>query len=75
MTDESDREIEHLKMVQSVVARMSSNSVHMKTWAVSLVTAVVVFSGLSDDPHWLIGIGGSIPRLVLLDNGRQIRLP
>ena len=33
----------------------------MKTWAVSLVTAVVVSSGLSDDPHWLVGAGGCVP--------------
>ena len=52
---------DHLKMVQGVIARMAGNSAQMKTWAVSLVTAVVVFSGLSDDPHWLIGAGGCVP--------------
>ncbi len=52
---------EHLKMVQGVVTRMAGNSAHMKTWAVSLVTATIVFSGLSDDPHWLIGFGGCVP--------------
>ena len=48
-------------MVQGVVTRMAGNSAQMKTWAVSLVTAAFVFSGLSDDPHWLIGLGGCIP--------------
>ena len=52
---------EHLKMVQGVVTRMAGNSAHMKTWAVSLVTATIVFSGLSDNPHWLIGLGGCVP--------------
>ena len=52
---------EHLKMVQGVVARMAGNSAQTKTWAVSLVTAVIVFSGLADDPHWLIGAGGCVP--------------
>ena len=61
MTDDPQRVVEHLKMVQGVVTRMASNSAQMKTWAVSLVTAAFVFSGLSDDPHWLIGVGGCIP--------------
>ena len=61
MADDSQTMVEHLKMVQSVVTRMASNSAQMKTWAVSLVTAAFVFSGLSDDPHWLIGVGGCIP--------------
>ena len=61
MSDESQRTVEHLKMVQGVVARMAGNSAQMKTWAVSLVTACLVFSGLSEDPHWLIGAGGCVP--------------
>ena len=61
MTDDPQMVVEHLKMVQSVVTRMAGNSAQMKTWAVSLVTAAFVFSGLSDDPHWLIGVGGCIP--------------
>ena len=63
MTDDHQRAVEHLKLVQGIVARMAANSVQMKTWAVSLVTAAFVFSGLSDDPHWLIGFGGCIPVL------------
>jgi len=53
--------IEHLKMIQGVVSRMAGNSAHMKTWAVSLVTATLVFSGVSDHPHWLVGVGGCVP--------------
>lgn len=48
-------------MVQGIVARMAGNSAQTKTWTVSLVTAVFVFSGLSDDPHWLVAAGGVIP--------------
>ena len=48
-------------MVQGVVTRMAGNSAQMKTWAVSLVTAAFVFSGVSDDPHWLVAVGGCIP--------------
>ena len=61
MADDLQIDIEHLKLVQGIVARMASNSAQMKTWAVSLVTASFVFSGLSDEPHWLIGLGGCIP--------------
>ena len=48
-------------MAQAVIARMADNSARVKTWSVSLVTAVIVFSGLSDDPHWPIGLGGCVP--------------
>ena len=65
MADDAYKMVEHLKMVQNVVARMAGNSTQMKTWAVSLVTATIVFSGLSDDPHWLIGVGGFVPVIAL----------
>ena len=47
-------------MVQGVT-RMAGNSALMKAWAVSLVTAAFVFSGVAEDPNWLIGVGGCIP--------------
>ena len=50
-------------MIQDVIGRMAGNSTHVKTWAVSLVTAAFIFSGLSDSPHWLIALGGAIPVL------------
>ena len=60
---ESDKQatVEHLKLIQAVVTRMAGNSAQMKTWAVSLVTAAFIFSGLSDDPHWLVPLGGCVP--------------
>ena len=61
MNGGSQQSIEHLKMVQGVINRMAGNSAQMKTWAVSLVTAIFAFSGLSNDPHWLVGAGGCIP--------------
>ena len=61
MDDDSQKTVEHLKLVQGVVTRMAGNSAQMKTWAVSLVTAAFIFSGLSEDPHWLIALGGCIP--------------
>lgn len=63
MSATSPHTVEHLKMIQDVVTRMAGNSAHVKTWAVSLVTAAFVFSGLSDNPHWLIALGGIIPVL------------
>ncbi len=63
MIDDTQRTVEHLRLAQDVITRMAGNSAQMKTWAVSLVTAAFVFSGLSDDPHWLIGLGGCIPVL------------
>ena len=65
MADEEYKRIEHLKLVQGIVARMAGNSAQMKTWSVSLVTVTIVFSGLSDDPHWLIGLGGFVPIFAL----------
>lgn len=61
MMDDPRGAVEHLKLVQDVVARMASNSAQLKTWAVSLVTATFIFSGLSNDPHWLIALGGFVP--------------
>ena len=61
MNEDKQTKIEHLKLIQGIVTRMAGNSSQMKTWAVSLVTATFVFSGLSDDPHWLVPLGGCIP--------------
>lgn len=63
MTNDLSKMVDHLKMVQGVVTRMAGNSAQMKTWAVSLVTACLVFSGLSDEPHWLLGVGGCVPAI------------
>lgn len=52
--------LEHLKLIQSVITRMANNSAQMKTWTVSLVTAVIAFSGLSDNPHRLVPLAGLI---------------
>ncbi len=39
---------------------MAGNSAQIKTWAVSLVTAVLVLSGVTGTSHWLAGLGGAI---------------
>ena len=61
MNSDKEATVEHLKLIQGVVTRMAANSSQMKTWAVSLVTAAFVFSGLTNDPHWLIPLGGCVP--------------
>lgn len=61
MDNDLQAKVEYLKLIQGVIARMVGNSAHVKTWAVSLVTAAFVFSGISNDPHWLIGLGASVP--------------
>ena len=75
MMDEPQRTVEHLKLVQGVVTRIAGNSAQMKTWAVSLVTATFIFSGLSDDPHWLIAAGGCVPVIAFwIMDARYLRL-
>ncbi|MDE0061155.1 MAG: hypothetical protein OXP07_23825 [Defluviicoccus sp.] len=43
---------------------MAGNSAQVKTWTVSLVTAVFVFAGLSDERDTLIGVAGFVPVLL-----------
>ena len=52
--------IEHLKLIQNIITRMGGNSAQMKTWSVSLVTAVLVLSGVTDTSYWLMGLGGCV---------------
>ena len=56
--------IEHLKLVEVVHTRLVGNSSQTKTWAVSIVTAVFIFLGLSDKPHVIIPSGGGIAVIV-----------
>ena len=55
----------HLNLIQGVITRMVGNSAQMKTWTVALVTATIVFSGVSEDPSWLVGLGGCLPVIAL----------
>ncbi len=64
MSDGLQIKIEHLKLAQGVVTRMAGNSAQMKTWAVSLATATLIFSGISDDPSWWIAVGGWVAVIV-----------
>ena len=67
--------IEHLKMVQAIIARMAGNSAQMKTWTVLLVTAVITFLGLSDGPEWPVVVSGCVPVLAFWRmDARYLRL-
>ena len=59
--EDRSAQIEHLKMVQAIIARMAGNSAQLKTWTVLLVTAIITFLGLSDDPEWPVAMGGCVP--------------
>jgi len=65
MTPFPSERIEHLKLIQNIITRLAGNSAQMKTWSVSLVTAVLVVSGVTDTSHWLIGLGGGVAVLSL----------
>jgi hypothetical protein len=39
-----DNRLEHLKMIQGVIARMAQNSFLIKGWSVTLVTAVIALA-------------------------------
>lgn len=41
----SSSKLEHLKMLQTVIARMASNSFMVKGWCVTLVSALIALSG------------------------------
>ncbi len=49
-----DRKINHLQMIQSVIARMGQNSFFLKGWAVTLVAALFALSNLGARDEFLI---------------------
>ena len=65
MNGDAGPNVEHLKMIQGVIARMAGNCAQVKTWTVFLVAAVFVFAGLSDERDIMIGIAGFVPVLML----------
>lgn len=42
---ESPAAIEHLKMIQAIIARLAGNSAQCKTWCITIVAALVAFAG------------------------------
>ena len=64
MSGDPGDKVEHLKMVQGVISRMAGNCAQVKTWTVSLVTAVFIFAGLSDKQNIMIGVAGFVPVLI-----------
>lgn len=37
---------EHLKMIENIITRMANNSFQLKSWTVSLITAILIFVDL-----------------------------
>ena len=42
---ESPAAIEHLKMIQAIIARLAGNSAQCKTWCITIAAAIVAFAG------------------------------
>ena len=49
-----DERIEHLKMIEAIIDRMSQNSVHLKGWAVALISVVGALSASGSDKKFMI---------------------
>ncbi|MBY7649739.1 MAG: hypothetical protein C4617_04530 [Candidatus Liberibacter europaeus] len=51
----------HLTFLQNVISRMASNSSSMKTWCISILSAILIFAAKAKIPHMylvaLINIG------------------
>jgi hypothetical protein len=50
MPDDLQRQIAHMQMVQSAIARMSSNCFALKTLSVTLTAAIIAFAGTAQKP-------------------------
>ena len=75
MTNDTQMKTEHLKIVQIIVFRIPERSKQMEKWARSFVITNFILSGLSNNPHWLIGAGGCVPIVALWMMGpKNLRL-
>ena len=43
--DNDPAAVEHLKMIQAVIARLAGNSAQCKTWCITIVSAIIAFAG------------------------------
>ena len=44
---------EHLKMIEDIITRMASNSFQLKGWAISLISAILVFANLKNETSFI----------------------
>ena len=59
----SDEQLKHLEFIQNVITRMNTNSFQIKTWAVTLVSALLaIFASTKNDYFVLVAI---FPAVVL----------
>ncbi len=40
---------EHLKMIEDIITRMASNSFQLKSWTVSLISAILIFADFNNE--------------------------
>lgn len=40
---------EHLKMIEDIITRMASNSFQLKSWTVSLISAILIFADFKNE--------------------------
>ena len=62
-----ERKLEHLKLIGSVIDRMASNSLRLKEWFITVVSAVVGFCFTKSEPRLLIVAGGVLLAFWVLD--------
>ena len=62
--DEQNARLEHLKMIQSVVARMAQNSFQLKALAATLTAGVLALIGTTNEPNWIVPAAAAIPALM-----------
>lgn len=62
-----ENKIKHLELIQAIINRMSSNSFLLKTWSVTLVSALFALAAKDANLHYVIIAYIPIPVFWLLD--------
>ncbi|MEE3349594.1 MAG: hypothetical protein VZR09_06095 [Candidatus Gastranaerophilaceae bacterium] len=44
---------EHLRIIEDIIARMAGNSFQLKGWAISLISAILVFANLKNETRFI----------------------
>ncbi len=60
MEDKPEHRVEHLKMVQAVIARLSNLGARVKTWTITLVGAVFVYAAATGTQDIVIVAAGLV---------------
>lgn len=49
-----EKKLKHLEFIQNIITRMNSNSFMIKGWAVTLISAILIFADKSNEKGYLI---------------------